>query len=106
MRTWLDHVRLRAVAVVVLLAACAVAHAQTPPGDRARVRMAAKLTSTSAVQTGGSFVLTARLARNDSAQRAPMHEGGAFKMTGALVAAPTVCYADTIFRDDFDGDGF
>ena len=106
MHTWLDHVRLRAVAAVLLFATSTVAHAQTPSGDHAHAQMAATLTSTSAVQTGGSFVLTARLASNNSAQRAPVHEGGEFKMTGALAAAPTVCHADTIFRDDFDGDGF
>ena len=31
---------------------------------------------------------------------------GRFALTGVLSAASLVCYNDTIFRNDFDGDGF
>ena len=34
-----------------------------------------------------------------------MHADGRFALTGVLTAASLVCYNDTIFRDDFDGDG-
>jgi hypothetical protein len=32
--------------------------------------------------------------------------GGGFVVTGVLSPETLVCYNDTIFRDDFDGDGF
>lgn len=33
------------------------------------------------------------------------HTGDSFVMSGQLAAASAACYYDTIFRDDFDGDG-
>jgi len=36
-----------------------------------------------------------------------VQEGGGFAMMARLAPASlAVCYSDTIFRDDFDGDGF
>jgi hypothetical protein len=106
MRMWLDHARMRAVAAVIAFAACGVVHAEKASPGRAPVQAAAASTSASASQAGGIFVLYARLSARDAALRMPVHEGGAFQMTGVLAAAPMVCYGDTIFRDDFDGDGF
>ena len=35
-----------------------------------------------------------------------MQADGRFALAGVLSASSLVCYNDTIFRDDFDGDGF
>ena len=34
-----------------------------------------------------------------------MQEGGRFVLMARSMAVAQVCYNDTIFRDDFDGDG-
>jgi len=35
-----------------------------------------------------------------------LQSDGRFALRATLGAASLVCYADTIFRDNFDGDGF
>ncbi|MGA9334735.1 MAG: hypothetical protein WBV39_10705 [Rudaea sp.] len=35
-----------------------------------------------------------------------LQSGARFGLTATLATASLVCYSDTIFRDDFDGDGF
>lgn len=58
-------------------------------------------------QTSGSLSLRAHLTAKDAAlaSSSPVQERGRFVIMGRLVAAAQVCYNDTIFRDDFDGDG-
>jgi hypothetical protein len=35
----------------------------------------------------------------------PVQDGGTFVVMAKLLAKAAVCYNDTIFRDDYDGDG-
>ena len=58
-------------------------------------------------QKSGTFALRASLLPQDAAVAAspPVQEGGGFVVLARLAAVASVCYSDTIFRDDFDGDG-
>jgi len=60
------------------------------------------------VQKSGNVQLKAYLTPSDAAISAspPVQDGGGFALMAGLTAASLVCYNDTIFRDDFDGDGF
>jgi len=61
------------------------------------------------VQKSATYALRASLMSPDAALAAqpPVQEGGGFALMARLAAASlAVCYNDTIFRDDFDGDGF
>lgn len=59
-------------------------------------------------QAGGGLHLNAILQPRDTALAAapPVQENGRFALMAAITAVAQVCYNDTIFRDDFDGDGF
>ena len=67
----------------------------------------ASLRSERVVQRNGALSLRAQLAPAGAALAAapPLHEGGGYALMAKLVAQATVCYNDTIFRDDYDGDG-
>jgi hypothetical protein len=53
-----------------------------------------------------AFALRGYLTSNDAPSTAAIVQGtGRFAVMGSLVALAQVCYNDTIFRDDFDGDG-
>ncbi len=41
-----------------------------------------------------------------SVYKAPLQSNTQFALVATLAASSLVCYSDTIFRDDFDGDGF
>jgi len=56
---------------------------------------------------GDRLRLTATLSPAAIPTDAPvLQSDGRFALRAALGSASLVCYADTIFRDDFDGDGF
>ena len=59
-------------------------------------------------QKSGNVQLMAHLTLSDpvSAASPLLQRGGGFALMATLDAASLVCYNDTIFRDDFDGDGF
>ena len=44
--------------------------------------------------------------RNAAIGRRAIQSGSGFSLDAALTTSSLVCYSDTIFRDDFDGDGF
>ena len=55
----------------------------------------------------GDLQLKATLSTSAAVPAAPSIQSDArFTLTGTLAAASVVCYNDTIFRDDFDADGF
>ena len=59
------------------------------------------------VLSRGELKLKAMLSAGVSAPAAPsIQSNGRFALSGTLGAASLVCYSDTIFRDDFDADGF
>jgi hypothetical protein len=55
----------------------------------------------------GTLTLRATLQSKDGAiaTQPLVQEGGRFALMAKAMAASSVCYNDTIFRDDFDGDG-
>lgn len=58
-------------------------------------------------QRGGGFELTATLSRASAPAAAAMPlGGGGYALAAVASASNLVCYDDTLFRDDFDGDGF
>jgi len=65
------------------------------------------LTVEQPAQTRADMRLKAYLMPKDAAIAAlpPLQEGGGFALIASVTAQSLVCYADTIFRDDFDGDG-
>jgi hypothetical protein len=67
----------------------------------------ATITADVTTQQSESLTLKANLTPIDAALKAspPVQEGGSFALMAALGVPPLVCYNDTIFRDDFDGDG-
>jgi hypothetical protein len=56
------------------------------------------------VHRGGDFKMKASLDTSNAALRM-VQEGGGFSLIAQVSSASMVCYSDTIFRDDFDGDG-
>jgi len=59
------------------------------------------------VAANGGLRIDARLSPQTQSKSAAMAQStGRFVLSGTLAAVATVCYADTIFRDDFDADGF
>ena len=66
------------------------------------------LTLDQAVHRGGDLQIKAYLTSTEtsSAASSPAQEGGRFSLNALLSTSSIVCYNDTIFRDDFDGDGF
>jgi hypothetical protein len=60
-----------------------------------------------AILDGGHLSLRGYLQSNDGASTAAIvQDGGRFTIMAKALAVAQVCYNDTIFRDDFDGDGF
>jgi hypothetical protein len=59
-------------------------------------------------QKTGTLSLKAYLTPKDAALEAspPVQEASGYALMAKLIAKPSVCYNDTIFRNDFDGDGF
>jgi hypothetical protein len=54
----------------------------------------------------GKLVLRGYLQSRDAPSTAAIvQDGGRFTIMAKAVAVAQVCYNDTIFRDDFDGDG-
>jgi len=57
-------------------------------------------------QRGGSLSLRAGFApKSSAASTSALQSGGPFLLSGDLQARASACYSDTIFRNDFDGDG-
>jgi len=103
-RDWL----LAAAAVTLLgVARDAAFAAESTNAQRYQLDGAALLRADRMPQKSGAFSLRATLAPKDAALAAqpPVQEGSGFALMAKLAANASVCYNDTIFRDDFDGDG-
>lgn len=98
---------LAATALVSCLAANVAFAAESTSAQTLRITGTATLRADQPVQTSGSLSLKAYLTPKDAAIAAspPVQEGSGFALMAKLAATPSVCYNDTIFRDDFDGDG-
>ena len=94
------------------LCACFLANAafatESTSIQRFQLSGSGTLTLDQPVQKSGNLQLKAYLTSKDAALAAlpPVQEGGGFALIASASSASLVCYNDTIFRDDFDGDGF
>ncbi|MEO6689242.1 MAG: hypothetical protein ABIS07_18645 [Dokdonella sp.] len=96
----------RGTVAAILIAWLAIPIAHAAPASL-KLSGSAVLRTDQPQQHGDAFALKATLIpRRAASASATVHEGGAFAMIGKLAAVPLICYGDTIFRDDFDGDGF
>jgi hypothetical protein len=94
------------VAIFAMTANCAVA-ADPVSAQRYRLDGAGAIALDASVQRSGNLRLEATLSPSVPAIGAPfVQSNGRFALTATLAAQPLVCYSDTIFRDDFDADGF
>lgn len=91
-------IRLAILAVAFLLGDTACAAQFSLTGDL-------HLSQPVAVQTNSRFSLRAGLSASSQTTVADVQHGMRFTLFAALTSASLVCYNDTIFRDDFDGDG-
>jgi hypothetical protein len=104
--------RSRMSAAIAVLGAVFSMHAtyaaESTSAQNLRVSGSATLRRDQPAQKTGTLSLKAYLTPKDAALEAspPVQDGGTFALMAKLVAKPSVCYNDTIFRDDLDGDGF
>jgi len=101
---------LHAIALALTGIACTSAAANAgvaADGQRFQLSGSGTLTVEQPAQTSADMRLKAYLLPKDAAIAAlpPLQEGGGFALIASVKAQSLVCYADTIFRDDFDGDG-
>jgi hypothetical protein len=82
--------------------------ADTTPPHRYALDGKAALTADAPVQRGGALRLRATLAPPYAqTEMQSVQVAGRFALSATLGAErPGICYSDTIFRDDFDADGF
>lgn len=72
-----------------------------------RLNGAGTLSLDAQVQQNGRLRLKAGLSPGATTAAAlELPSGDRFVLAATLAATSLVCYNDTIFRDDFDGDGF
>jgi hypothetical protein len=97
-----------AVAVLASLSTNVAFARESTSAQNLRVSGSATLRLDQPAQKSGSLSLKAYLTPKDAALAAspPVQEGDGFALMAKLIAKPSVCYNDTIFRNDFDGDGF
>ena len=105
------HRRRRFLAATALVACFAMNvsfAAESTSAQTLHVTGTATLRADQPVQRSGSLSLKAYMTPQDAAIAAmpPVQEGSSYALIAKLIAKPSVCYNDTIFRDDFDGDGF
>ena len=95
---------MRRAFVLMLFVACGAQAAPTA-APRFSAQATATLQADAPLQSGAGMRLRAGLARKNVAASS-LQSGGPYLVSADLLAAATACYSDTIFRDDFDSDGF
>ena len=95
-------------AIVLACFAFSGAVAPAHAADRFALTATARVEPGAQTQRGGRFALRGTLSSPAAApaQAAAALAGGGYVMNAIASASSLVCYDDTIFRDDFDGDGF
>ena len=95
------------LAVMLLVAVTSTSNAHDGTSDkRFSGYGSGTLTREPATLNDSNFSIRASLLSKESPSTAPIvQENGQFSVMANLVATNQVCYNDTIFRDDFDGDG-
>ena len=91
----------------IALALAAASASAAAGGQRFQLYGHGTLTVEQPAQTSANMQLKAYLTPEDAAIAAlpPLQEGGGFALIASVTTTALVCYADTIFRDDFDADG-
>lgn len=102
--------RIRIVAVAVAIGVEFFANtvvASDASTNRFALTGSATITRDTPTLRNDTISLRSYLAPSDAAvANSPIvQDGGRFTLMAKAVAATQVCYNDTIFRDDFDGDG-
>ena len=96
-----------AIAAFLAIAANCAFAADSTSAHRYQLDGAGTIALDTLVQYGGGLHLKATLSPSVPAIGTPLlQSSGRFALTATLAAQSLVCYNDTIFRDDFDGDGF
>lgn len=90
--------RLAILAIALLLCGSAGAAQFSMTGE-------ARLSQPETVQANSRFSLQAGLSASPRAANAVVQSSLRFALFAALTSTSLACYNDTIFRDDFDGDG-
>ncbi len=106
---WSDWLRTAIFALVgVLLISGNTAAAATPDAQRFQLAGSGTLKPDQPLLKSGNVQLRAYLVPAGAAPAAStiVQAGGPFALSAILETASLVCFNDTIFRDDFDGDGF
>jgi hypothetical protein len=93
-----------ALAALALFAAATSAHAASQTTThRYSIQGSLQATATSGNSGGASMQLSSRL--STPTQDVALQSGGNFVVMAKLAYSPMVCAGDTIFRDGFDGTG-
>ena len=105
MRARLISIRSGPLILALLLANAATA-AESTTSHRFTLTGSAVLTHDQAALSDGTLSMRGYLMSKDAPSTAAIvRDGGRFSIMAKVVAVAQVCYNDTIFRDDFDGDG-
>lgn len=101
---------MRAILVAALVCTASLSGTATATDSASRrfsITGSATVTRDSPTLHGDKLSVRAALAPSNAAvsSSAVVQDGGQFTLMANAVAVPLVCYNDTIFRDDFDGDG-
>ena len=93
-------------AVLAALAGLNAAVAETAVSPRFQLNGSGRLSPDVPPQTGGTLRLMSTLQALQPRAAPAALTGGRYELRAVAAASNLVCYNDTIFRDDFDGDGF
>jgi len=95
------------VATISAIAANCTFATESSDAHRFELNGSGTLVLDAPLQRNGALRLKAVLSSSSmSVDQPTLQTGNRFALTATLAAASLVCYSDTIFRDDFDGDGF
>jgi len=95
------------LAALLGCAACNALALHSPQSHRFVLSGSGSLTLDTPTLSRGQLQLKAMLSASVTPPPAPtIQSSSRFALSGTLAAASLVCYNDTIFRDDYDGDGF
>jgi hypothetical protein len=93
-------------AFAALLVGVVAVAAEPDPSSRFALNGNGSLSRDAKTFSGGTLSLRGYLQSNEARSTAAIvQDGGRFTIMAKAIVLASVCYNDTIFRDDFDGDG-
>jgi hypothetical protein len=94
------------IAFVVATVSLGASPAVEPSAQGFSVRGAATLTRDQSPLVSDRFTVRGQIVSREAPSTAAIvQDGGRFVVMARMMAVAQVCYNDTVFRDDFDGDG-